>query len=206
MDKRIIYVSYATINTPYVKVIEKYLLPTLQKFNLTYDITYPEHMGSWQKNTQYKATFLKEMLLKHQQPLVFLDADATIEKYPELFDTLFTSDYDIGAHYFDTDYFWRGFVGSPNREILSGTLFLNYNDKILKFIDEWIIENTKQDILEQKCMQIVLKRYSDTLKIYSLPIQYVAIVKQNQIVPSFITNPVIIHHQVSREYKNWGRR
>ena len=63
MDKRIIYVSYATINTPYVKVIEKYLLPTLQKFNLTYDVTYPEHMGSWQKNTQYKATFLKEMLL-----------------------------------------------------------------------------------------------------------------------------------------------
>ena len=38
MNKKIIYISYATKNTPYKKEMETYLLPSLKKFNLDYDI------------------------------------------------------------------------------------------------------------------------------------------------------------------------
>ena len=203
MDKRIIYVSFATANTPYVKVMEKFLLPTLLKFELAYDITYPEDFGDWDKNTRYKAQFLKEMLLKHKQPIVFLDADATIEQYPILFDTLLTSDYDFGVHYFNDDYFWHHIMNSDKRTTLSGTIFLNYNEKVLKFLDEWISENPKHlDILEQKVMQLIIEKNQHGMKICDLPIQYVAIAKRQDIVPGFIQNPIIIHHQTSRLYRD----
>lgn len=196
MDNRIIYISYATLDTPYKSVIEKYLLPSLQRFNLSYDIVYPENRGSWQANTRIKAEIIKEMLLKHKCPVVSLDADATIHSYPALFDTL--QDYDLGIHYLDKEAFWG--KGKTGIEALSGTLYLNYNERVLKLIDEWILENKNSDFLEQRNLQNVLAKNKD-LKIYTLPIQYVAIVGSNNQVPNFIKNPIIVHHQCSRLYK-----
>jgi hypothetical protein len=198
MDNRVIYISYATKGTPYIKVMEKYLLPSLQRFNLIYDIAYPENRGSWQANTHMKAEIIKEMLLKHKQPLVYIDSDATIESYPELFNKL--EQYDIAAHYLDCDFFWYGRRGSKNIDLLSGTLYLNYNDNILTLIDQWIDENSKNTDLEQTNLRTVLEQNKE-IKIYHLPIQYAAIVKMNDRVPDYIENPIIVHHQCSRLYR-----
>lgn len=198
-----IYISYYTISTPYEKVVNQYLIPSLIRWNLPYDIEPIENLGSWTANTHYKVTFLKKMLLKHKQPIVFLDADATIEQYPSLFDTLSNSNYDIGVHYFDTNLFWRGQIGLEKREALSGTLYLNYNSKVLNFLDEWIEENKRLNQLEQKNMQGILKKFEDKLNIFSLPIEYATIIRKDNSIPDYIKNPVIIHHQVSREFKNW---
>jgi len=99
-----IIISYATKNTPYEKVINTYLLPGLKKWGLKYDIEYPEDKGSWQANTHLKAEFIKRMILKHKQAVVFLDADATIEKYPNLFFKLEQEKYDISYHELDWCY------------------------------------------------------------------------------------------------------
>jgi hypothetical protein len=194
-----IYISYYTKNTPYEKVMKKYLLPTLKKFKLPYDIEGIINLGSWQKNTHIKAKFIKKMLLKHKQPVIFLDADATIEREPVLFETL--KDYDIAVHYFDWMKFWRGVKNSPKRETLSGTMYLNYNKNVLNFLDKWIEINDKNTRWEQKNMKEALAICGNKLKIYDLPIQYVAIIKFNGKVPNYIKNPVIIHHQASRKYK-----
>jgi hypothetical protein len=199
-----IYISYYTKNTPYELIINEKLLPSLIKWNLPYDIESIEHLGSWGANTHYKATFLKKMLLKHKQSIVFIDADTTIELYPVLFDTL--SNYDIGLHYLDTNYFWRGQVGLEKREALSGTLYLNYNNNILAFLDEWIEENKRLNQLEQKNMQAILEKFKDKLNIFVLPIEYTAIMKKDNKLPDYIKNPVIIHYQASRDFKNWNRK
>ncbi len=194
-----IYVSYATKNTPYMQVLEQRLLPTLIRWNLNYDIEYPLDKGNWQKNTHIKAEFLKRMLLKHKQPIVFLDADATIERFPILFESL--GDYDISYHSFDWFKFWRGIEGNPKREYLSGTLYLNYNAKVLEFLDTWIDLNKRSTTWEQRNMQQILEKWGNKLKVYPLPIEYIAIVKRDGKVPSFIKEPIIVHWQASRRLR-----
>ena len=199
-----IIISYATKNTPYEEVLKTRLLPTLKKFNLKYDIAYPEDQGSWQRNTHIKAKIIKDMLIKHKQSVVFLDADATIERYPELLYKL--EDYDISYHSFDFDFYWHHNEGSPRREVLSGTLYLNYNEKVLKFLDEWIEMNKINTQWEQKNLQAILKKWEGRLKIYPLPLSYIAIVKGGDRVPDFIKNPYIIHHQASRRLRHWHKK
>ena len=200
-----IYISYATKNTPYIKVLEKYLHPSLHKWNLHHDIQYIDDRGSWTANTHYKATFIKKMLLKHKQAVCFLDSDASIEDYPTL---LMVGDiyckYDIGLHYLDWYKFWRKIDGQKKREVLSGTLYLNYNEKVLQFLDEWIKENKKNTSWEQKNMQWVLRSWKQKLRMYPLPPEYCCIVLPNEKIPYYYLTekPVILHHQVSRKYKN----
>ena len=51
-------------------------------------------------------------------------------------------------------------------------------------------------------MQFVLEKTNNKLKIYELPIEYITIIKQNGKYPDYIKEPIILHHQVSRELKN----
>lgn len=195
-------VSYYTKNTPYESVMLNQLFPTIRKWNLPYDIQGIKDLGSWQKNTHYKATFLKEMLIKHREPIVFLDSDATIEQYPVLFDQL--KDYDIAYHELDWNLQWRGKPGTK-KEILSGTLYLNYTSNVLNFLNEWIGENERNTNWEQRNMAKVLKEKTDRLqlKVYPLPYSYITILKHNNQIPSHIKpeDVVILHHQASRKYK-----
>lgn len=203
-----IYVSYYTKDTPYEKVIQTYLIPSLKRWNLKYDIKAIKNQGSWQANTHFKAKFIKKMLLKHKQAIIFLDADATIEKYPKLFNILNReySEIDIGLHYLDWYKFWRRVNGQKKKEALSGTLYLNYNKKVLQFLDEWIEENNRNFAWEQKNMQWILRTWKKKLKIYNLPPEYCCIILFNGNLPKhYLTEkPVIVHHQVSRKYKHNG--
>jgi len=199
-----IFVSYFTCNTPYEKVMRTHLEPSLQRWGLRYDIKGIENLGSWQENTHYKAKFIKEMLLKHKQSVVFLDADATIEQNPILFTKL--ADCDIALHFLDWFLLWRKQKGNPKREALSGTLYLNYNKKTLRFLDLWIEENNKNTTWEQRNMQHILETQKKELKIYELPAEYCAIILHNGEIPYYYLKekPVILHHQVSRKLKNNG--
>ncbi|KKL83633.1 hypothetical protein LCGC14_1972810, partial [marine sediment metagenome] len=51
-----IYVSFVSKNTKYEEVIKKYLIPSLIKWNLPYDIEYIENKGSWRNNVLYIGT------------------------------------------------------------------------------------------------------------------------------------------------------
>ena len=114
-----IYVSFVSKNTVYEEVVNKYLIPSFKRWNLRYDIDYIENRGSWAKNIYYKPEFINKMLRKHKEPIVSLDADATIEKFPELFDKL-PDNIDLAAHYLD----WKTWYGKGNKkELLGGTLY-----------------------------------------------------------------------------------
>ena len=198
-----IYCSYYTLGTPYKEVFEERLLPSLKKWNLPYDIKAIDDLGSWSANTHIKAIIIKEMLLKHKQPVIFLDADASIIREPHLFKTLETTfkHIDICFHWFDWYRFWRGQIGNPKREVLSGTMYFNYTPMTLKFLDDWIKLNETSKTWEQKNAEVIVRQYGEKLQTYPLPIQYIAIIKKNGTIPAYITEPVITHSQASRQYK-----
>jgi len=204
-----IIISYFTRNTPYEEVMNFKLLPSLKKWNLKYDIEAIEDKGSWQANTHLKADFIKRMLLKHKQAVIFLDADATIEKFPELFFRLKHENYDISYHELDWFKMWRKQEGNSKREVLSGTLFINYTENSLKFLDDWIELNKQSIEWEQRNMEKVLEKWKDKLKIYPLPYAYITVMYRNNQLPLHMIKKediFILHWQVSRLYRNWHKR
>jgi hypothetical protein len=197
-----IFISYYTKNTPYEEVMNTHLLPSLEKFQLTYHIEAVEDMGGWQANTGYKCRFIKKMLEKYQQPVIFLDCDAVIEQPPNLFEEL-PKDVDIAVHFLSWFRFWRGQDNDSKKELLSGTMFINYTPNALVLLNDWI-ESVKNNPTkwEQRVLEEIVNNYSKPLKVYGLPIEYCTIIKQNGTIPAYIEHPVIIHHQASRKYKN----
>ena len=192
-------ISYATKGN-YEKELNMRLLPSLKKFNLSYDIEIISETN-WQKATHYKAEFIKKMLNKHKQDVVFLDVDAEIRKFPDLFYKL--KDYDLGVHYLDWHLQWRKSPGDKI-EALSGTLYINYNQKVFKFMDKWIAYNKICQKWEQKNMQKILEDMKDELKIYKLPYSYITIILHNNAIPEHMIKEgdvVILHHQASRKFK-----
>lgn len=189
----------------YKKVLYYWLLPSLEKFKLYYDIDYINDKGSWAQNIQYKPQFIKNMLVKHKQPIVSLDADAEIKKYPALFhNTTLTND-DIALHYLDNGLQWRN-IPSPNgkKEALGGTLYFNYNEKVLNFINEWIEAQKIDRGYPQKTMQRLLEKNTYNLNIYKLPYSYATIIKQDDTLPLHMIKKdeiVILHNQISRKMK-----
>lgn len=200
-----IYISYGTKNTPYESVIKDYLEKSLKFWGLKYYIEYPEDMSSWQANTHYKAEFILKCLKKFNESVVFLDADATIKKFPILFDFIDTQDVDIALHFLDWKKNWRNHSGNKI-EALSGSLYLNYTQDVLDFLKAWIEKNKESTQWEQKNMQDVL--YTFDLRIEKLPYSYCTIVNQQNQIPAHMIQEkdvVILHHQKSRQYKRFHR-
>lgn len=190
----ITFVSYCT--PKYQEIFDKFLFPSLLKFKLPYFIQSIEDLGSWKLNTDFKPKFLLKCLENLENDIVFIDSDATINSYPELF---YSIPEDLGVHYLD----WESHYGRESDkgilECLTGTLFLRNNDKIKSFLKEWIKE-TKNFVWEQKAFEKVLKFTS--IEYYLLPREYCYLVSTpwgNPAQP--LTNPIISHYQMSRKLK-----
>jgi hypothetical protein len=140
---RLNFVSAYTINTPYEQEVEN-LKQSLIKFGFSTEHIVPiDNLGSWEKNCQQKATVIKNKLLELKEPIIWLDADAVLNKEPELFHSI-QKDLAICVY---------------NKEYLSGTLYLKPTEEIHKLLDEWIIEcNENPKELDQKILQkLILK-------------------------------------------------
>jgi hypothetical protein len=195
-----IFISYYTTGV-YEKVINIYLLPSLKKWNLKYNIKEIKDKGSWQLNTGYKSQFIKEMLLKYREDICFIDADATIELYPKLLFNI-PNKYDIAIHFLDWYKFWRNIRGNTHRELLSGTMVIKYKENTIKLLDEWIQQvKIQKTIKEQKVLEKIVSD-NPKYKIYDLPVSYCAIKKFDGSVPEYVGKPVVLHHQASRQFKN----
>lgn len=184
--KPYIIVSYYTKNTPYEDIVQC-LINSIVRCNIKYDIIGIDNLGSWYKNTQYKARFLLDMLSKHTENIVWIDADGVIKQYPILFQQI---EGDIGVYY------------NP-KELLSGTLYLANNEKVRELVQRWITGIIKSDAncLDQRILQLVLDEAIDlNLDICRLPIAYCQIFDKHK------GKPIIEHFQASRKFKQWRNR
>lgn len=186
-----IFVSYYTVNTGYEKEYT-HLEQSFKRFNLEYEIDAIQSQGDWFANCFYRAAFLKQKLLSHQRPVVWVDCDAIVKQYPEV---LFSLDCDF-ACYIHTQ-------KSKVKELLGGTMFFNYTQNALKLLDLWQELVTNRDkntkrFLDQwylHCaVQILMKQ---GLKFFELPAVYCQIFDTMK----DIGEPVIEHFQASRRLK-----
>lgn len=178
---RPLYTLFYTVGSPYEQEAEK-CIETLDKFRLPRLVHGVESRGSWEKNTQIKAEVIRDTLLAHPGPVVYIDADARVENDPVLLDQI---ECDVAFHYF------RGV------ELLSGTLFLGNTPRCRSLVDEWIAENQRfPGQWDQKTLQLVVERHKD-IDWLLLPEEYVYIDK----LAHTKKPPVIRHLQASRQYK-----
>lgn len=189
-----IIVSYYTKDTPY-KAQAMRLAVSLERFNLPWHIEEVPNLGSWQRNTHYKATFIKTMLLKFftRPAVVFVDADAEIKRYPELFDKL---DCDLGVCYRDYALF-PCHSRKQGKELLSGTMFIANNKRMWDFIEAWITINDETKRWEQLNLEEALNSWRKNLRIKEMPPEYCKIFD----LMRGVEDPVIVQHQASRKYK-----
>lgn len=188
-------VSYYTTN--YKRIAEKYLLKSLKQQILPHYIKEVPELGSWKKNTDFKAVFINQCLNQFSQNLIFIDADATINSDPILFKELSNKEIDFGYHNLS----WETHYCRPNDkgkfEFLSGTLYFANNDKVKLMVLEWI-RNTQIYAPEQKALKVAVND-TKNLRIFEFPREYCYInSKPRGELTNPLNNPIITHYQAHR--------
>ena len=187
-----IIVGYYTENTLYERKA-KTLTTTLNLNKVLYYIEKIPNLGTWLKNTGYKPTFLKRMLIEFKGlNIIYVDVDARFLHYPKLFDEL---DCDIAVHEFDRTIWPRVRSGT---EVLSGTIFLRNNKTVFDLVERWETQcKNNPGTWDQKSLEKVLAG-----NFHRLPGEYCKIFG----LEDGIKEPVIVHYQASRGVrKNRGR-
>jgi len=175
--------SMFTINTPYQEEI-KHLQKSLDDLNLPYEFVGVKPQGSWIKNTQLKSSVIKGVMDKYNKDVVWVDADAIMRKRPVFFDKV---DADLSFYTIDE---WR--------EMFNGTIYLKNNKKVHSFLDEWTALNESNNLPDGANFQAILEVSWPKYNIVALPADYAKIF-DNDLIKS--SDPVIVHNQASRRFK-----
>lgn len=153
-----------------------------------------EDRGDWYLNTHYKPVFMKRMLETHKRPILWLDADARIRKYPKAFDNLKA---DIGWVWWD----WEKCGGiAKELELSTGMLYLRPKADVYRLLDAWQQANEENP---KEHDQTNLQRLLDDgfrrgrLKAKQLPMSYSQIFDLQR----SLGEPVIEQMQASRRFK-----
>jgi len=197
--------SYFTLGTVYSNIAHKYLFPSLVKLGLKGDVCPVYNLGSWQANTSYKPTFIKQMMEKHRDKnIVFVDVDAEVLEYPKLFEEI-PEKHCLACHILDKEkWYQKDFRGE--KEVLSGTLFIRNNSEARQLVDEWIKRCSSTVIWEQKVLQQILQE--NNVEVFELPIDYCYIktLPCGSAPHVKCEKPVIVHHLMSRKTKGKIRK
>ena len=195
-----IIVAYYTVGTPYEELAVNGLIPTLKRWKVQWTVKGVHDKGSWIANTSYKPTFIRDMLNKYQESITYVDVDAEIWRNPVLLGKMPRS-IDVACHYLDWWLFWKGVPRMGVLELLTGTAYFKHSKKVLGLLDEYVeLCEKNPGVWEQKHLQNLLERRTD-IKVGNLPAEYCAIIKRDGTIPSYITKPVIVHKQASRQHR-----
>ena len=202
MTSNFVVTSYFTLDTPYADVAHKYILPSVSNFEFKKDVRGVMNLGSWQKNTSYKAQFILTMLEHHKENIVFVDCDAEILRYPDLFENI-PEEYNFACHILDRNK-WYGVKLEEriSKELLTGTMFIRNTPESKKIVQEWSMACTISNIWEQQVLDMVLKK--NNIPVYELPLGYCYIKTlpdgKDPIVECDCK--VVVHNQVSRRLRS----
>lgn len=153
-----------------------------------YMMEYPE-FPDWVRNNHLKTDFIRDMLNKFKEPVLYVDADAVVHKPPVLLEGL--TDTDIGV------YFLRGW--KPEPMALAGTIYAGNTIAARRFLEKWIEENhSNTQKYDDANLRTVLKRMSGEIKVMELPVEYCTIFDRPDRAN---IDPVIEHFQASRKLR-----
>lgn len=191
-SERPLVVAYFTEGTPYEGEAEV-LKESLESIGYDYYICGVPNLKSWQKNTQYKAVFLQEMLKRNARSLLYLDVDSIMIQAPILLDDLKA---DIAAVHF-----------AYKSELLSGTIYLGNTKQCERVIQKWIYLNEQypetlpngKAAWDQRTLALAIKKIKG-VNFIELPQSYTWIVGLTQKhIPD--SQPIIMHTRGAKKYK-----
>jgi hypothetical protein len=185
-------IAYYTLGNPYQQLSEN-LRKSCKEFNLPLFLKPIENLGSWEKNTHYKANFISECLERFSENLVYVDVDAEFKRYPDLFESL-----ECDIAYRTENFRWR------KNEALSGTIFIGNNDRVRSLVNLWKSINeanesfrSRPDTWEQANLQRATEQIPE-IDYKNLPPEYTYIFDHTKsMYPNIM--PVIEHFQASRK-------
>lgn len=187
----LIFISFYTTDTPYEDEVA-YLRDSLDAHGLAHDIRGVPSKGSWIRNAHHIPIFCREMLDEHRgRPLVWLDADAVVNRAPVLFERFRKDERpDFACHHL------------MGRELLNGTMYISQRCRYL--FDAWIAADEKEPtVWEQKILEANLDTWLHgyDLTFEELPPEYCLIFDHQQQRRACSARPVIVHNQASRRFK-----
>lgn len=174
----------------------QHLVESCRKFDVPLSFVFVEEQGSWQANTCYKPLFIQEMLIKVGGPVLYLDADARIERDPiPYFERL---DCDLAYHIRNKTPLHKKF----GDEAMSCTVYVQPSASGMDFMKRWIdlCQQPSQTIWDQRLMEMAHKK-TPGLRFHNLPVEYCAIFDGAD-MPK---RPVITQWQASRRFKTADR-
>lgn len=200
--KHLLFITYYTKNTIYEKAFKEILEPSLKKFHLHY-IYFPiESSGNWYNNAYLKPQIIlnaMETNLNHN--IVWCDSDSEFKNYPSKFNEI-SDNYDIGLIWLKwIEHYGRR--GDENiKEMLDGTIWLNNSKKMRSFVRKWKESTTDKQLNHQKPLSQMLVNNKD-INVYQLSrdYSYILTTPQNKPPAKCLSNPIIVHYQLSRQAK-----
>lgn len=178
-----VFICFYTRDTAY-ETLAMRLRDTLDAFGLDQQIVGIDSLGAWERNCAYKAGFVRDQWRALGRPVVWLDADATIERDPVLLRR-------CGADFAVCKY--------AGWEFGSGTLFFNATQAAGRLLDRWVARCEADPLIwDQMHLDAAWVDIASAEPLITqwLPESYLHIFDETGQEP-----PVITHWQASRENK-----
>lgn len=193
-SKKFKVVCFYTSNNEYGLLAAR-LKTTLDRFNVEYEFEAIKSQGPWELNCAFKAQFIRKKWLESEIPVVWLDADATVEAAPTLFSKI---DADLAVHK------WHGKTSDDQGwQFASGTVYFGKTALAGLLIDQWVLRCEADPVTwDQEHLSAAWCDISSVhpLRTIWLPRAYLQIADAQEFKP-----PVIKHWQASRASKMDGR-
>lgn len=159
----------------------KRLSKECEKLGVPYKIEELPSTGSYLKNTCLKPNFILEKLKELKSPVLWVDVDASIYKFPDLCRNL--SDY--------CDFAARPMAEHRKRTWHVGTMWFNYTPSMIAFIEEWV-RNTG-NLSDESSLEKTWQDFRCISSCADLPPEYFYIEQRGKHPP----HDVVIMHRIS---------
>jgi len=141
--------------------------------------------GSYLKNTCLKPKFILDKLNEIKAPVLWVDVDGSILKYPSFFEDL--EGFDFAA---------RLMPDERKRTWHVGTMWFNYTPQMIEFIEHWI-DNTGK-LSDESALDKTWKDWGYLINDKNIPEEYFYIEQKGKHTPK---DTVILHRISSGEVK-----
>ena len=159
-------ISFYTPDWDYPKYADL-LKKDCDRLGLDHYIVEKPSTNSYVGNCQIKAFFIRDSLEQFKCPILWIDADGSLLKSPDLLIDQNMAQFDIAGNHP---------VGSPHR-VHVGSLWFNYTDAAKKFIDVWCTSIEQKKPLDDAAFNGTWDRMKNDIKFFTLPPSYFCILR-----------------------------
>lgn len=137
--------------------------------------------GTWLGNTRLKAAYIYNTLKELKRPVLWIDVDGSIYRKPE--------ELKLPV---DIDFMGRHQRIGPMRTWHVGTLFFNYNEKVLGFLKAWKDMTETNDGTDEASFEAIWLKYGEAMGLSSaeLPPEYFGI---HGLEYNKTESPIVVH-------------